>query len=331
MRTAGCEPPATQALEGGAPAAGKGRRIEVRLRFGEPGAEAAFTPVEDADYEGYCRRAGLSSAPESVTPNEWMAIATARRTPDGAFVFAGTGLPMIGCMLAQHTYAPSSVIVMESGIVGPEIRHLPISVADPRASYGCTLVGGMLDTFGSMASRGYCTAGILGAAECDRFGNLNSTSIGGHLPGGVQASGRGPRVRLAGSGGANPIASLADFVMVMMVHERRRFPERVEHLTSPAGVRGPRGSAEDRRACGLSRGRRCVVISDLAVLATSPDGGGELRLESIYPGVDEEAVLRNTGWPLERSPDFAVAPPPSYAELKVLRCLVDPQRVYLNR
>lgn len=298
----------------------KGRRLQVRHRYGEPGIENLFTRVDDAEYEEYCRERGLSSEP---TPNECMVIAAARHSPDSAFFFVGTGLPMIGSMLAQHTYAPDAVMIMESGIVGPRVRHLPISVSDPRASYQSTLVGSMSDAFGTIAMRGYCTAGILGAAECDRYGNLNSMGISyrnGH-----------PRVRLAGSGGANPIASLADFVLVMILHEKRRFPEKCEHLTSPTGARGPLGSAEDRWRSGLYRGRRTLVVTDLGILRTDTEGSGELLLEALHPGTDERRVFDNTGWPLRKSPTFHVMEPPSREELKILRCVVDPARVYLGR
>jgi glutaconate CoA-transferase, subunit B len=306
----------------------KGRRLRVRHRYGEPGIEALFTRVDDTSYEAYCRERGLIPDPASATPNECMVIAAARQSPDGAFFFVGTGLPMIGSMLAQHTYAPDAVMIMESGIVGPRVRHLPISVSDPRASYQSTMVGSMSDAFGTIAMRGYCTAGILGAAECDRYGNLNSMGISyGQGPG----KGRRPRVRLAGSGGANPIASLADFVLVMMLHERRRFPERCEHLTSPTGARGPFGSPEDRWRSGLYRGRRTVVVTDLGILRTDTEGTGELLLDALHAGTDERRIHDNTGWPLRRSPTFHVMDPPTREELKILRFVVDPARVYLGR
>ena len=260
-----------------------------------------------------------------------MAVAAARECPDGAFLFAGTGLPLIGCMMAQHTYAPNAVIVMEAGVVGAKIKHVPISVSDPRACYQCTTLSDMVDTFGTMAMRGYCTAGILGGAECDKYGNLNSTSIGGYRPARVSGTGRGPAVRLAGSGGANPIASLADFVIAMMVHEKRRFPERCEYLTSPTAARGEVGSREHRWSYGLYRGKRVVVLSSLCILRTDVDGTGQLVLDAIYPGVDEQRIYDNTGWDLRKSPDFHVMASPTYEELKVLRYIVDPTRIYLGR
>lgn len=305
-------------------------RLRVRQRYGEPSIETEFTQVDDREYEIYCERVGLNPEPGFYTLNECMAIAVARETPDGGFLFAGTGLPLVGCMIAQHTYAPNAVIVMESGIVGPRIRDLPISVSDPRGCYQCTTLSSMADAFGT-AMRGYCTVGILGGAECDKYGNLNSTSIGGYRPAAVSDTGRGPQVRLAGSGGANPIASLADFVIAMMVHERRRFPEHCEYLTSPAAARGRPGSREHRWSYGLYRGKRIVVLSTLCILRTDVEGTGELLLDATYPGVDENTIYDNTGWYLRKSPDFHVMDPPTYEELKILRYVVDPTRIYLDR
>lgn len=307
----------------------QGARVQVRRRYGEPGIEQGFPHVDDGEYEKYCEAVGLGVDPGSCSLSECMAIAAARECPDGAFVFAGTGLPMAGCMIAQYTYAPNAVIVMESGIVGAKISHLPISVADPRASYRCTLLTSMADVFGAIAMRGYCTVGILGAAECDRYGNLNSTAIGRYGSGGV-ANG-GARVRLAGSGGANPIASFADFMVAMMVHERRRFPERCAYLTSPCGARGRPGSPDHRWTHGLYRGGALVVLSTLGILRTDSDQSGELVLAAVYPGVDEGHVRENTGWPLRTSLDFHVMDPPTHDELKILRYLVDPTRIYLGR
>ncbi|HEX8706717.1 MAG TPA: CoA-transferase [Pyrinomonadaceae bacterium] len=309
----------------------KGARLEVRRRYGEPGLESGFTRVDDREYEKYCEGLGLKPGPESCTRGECLAIAAGRESPDGAFLFAGTGLPLIGCMFAQQTYAPNAVIVMESGIVGPRIEHLPISVSDPRAAYQCTTLSNMADVFGSVAMRGYCTAGILGGAECDKYGNLNSTAIGGYGSWQLSRAGKGKQIRLAGSGGANPIASFADFVIAMMAHERRRFPERCEYLTSPAGARGRPGSDEHRWRYGLYRGRHIVVLSTLGILRTDQGESGELLLDAIYPGVDEKSVYENTGWALRKSPTFHVMNPPTYEELKILRYIVDPTRIYLGR
>jgi glutaconate CoA-transferase, subunit B len=307
---------------------GKGERLEVRKRYGEPGIGTKFTEVDDEKYEDYCALMELSPDPGYCSLSECMAIAAGRESPDGAFLFAGTGLPMVGCMFAQHTYAPNAVVVMESGVVGPRIEHLPISVSDPRSSHQCTTLGNMADAFGAVAMRGYCTVGLLGGAECDRYGNLNSTSIG-YRRSRIRDDGQS-RVRLAGSGGANSIASFADFVIAMMDHEKRRFPEHCDYLTSPGGARGRPGSGEHRWRYGLFRGKHMVVLTTLGILRTE-DESGELLLDAVYPGVAERDVYDNTGWPLRKSPSFRVMEPVTYEELKVLRYVVDPTRFYLER
>ncbi|GAB6154023.1 glutaconate CoA-transferase [Desulfosporosinus burensis] len=266
-------------------------------------------------------------AASDYTHVELLAVATAREINDGDFAFVGTGLPLLAAGLAQHTKAPNMTIILEAGTVGPSIKHLPVSVADPRAGYMATILSTTADAFGTIASRGYCSLGVLGAAECDKYGNLNSTAIGGYWPNGVESGTKGSRTRLTGSGGANSIANLADKVIVMMVHEKRRFPEKVEYLTSPAGARGPKG--EGRLDYGIFRGGEMVVISDLGILRPNPESG-ILELEQYYPGVDPQFVQENTGWPLVINNAREMASP-TIKEINILRTYVDPERLYLGR
>ena len=283
--------------------------------------------ISDAAYEAYLKERGLSR--DQYTTMELLAVASAREVPDGAFVFAGTGLPLLASMLAQYTTAPNMTLIMEAGIVCPRVEHLPISVSDPRGCLHSSMVSNMADTFGTTALRGYCTVGMLGGAECDMYGNLNSTIIGGYWPAGVSETGKGPEVRFAGSGGANNIASFADKILVVMVQEARRFPERVEYLTSVAGQRGPREKGESRWDYGLERGGELVVISDLCIMRNNPQTG-ILELDAVFPGVSVEDVVNNTGWKLDTS-KARVLEPPNEDELKALRMLVDPSRIYLGR
>ena len=266
-------------------------------------------------------------AARDYTHVELLAVATAREINDGDFAFVGTGLPLLAAGLAQYTKAPNMTIILEAGTVGPKIKHLPISVADPRAAYGATTLSTMADAFGTIACRGYCSLGVLGAAECDKYGNLNSTAIGGYWPTAPESGAKGPRTRLTGSGGANSIANLADKVIVMMVHEKRRFPEKVEYLTSPTGARGPKG--EGRFDYGIFRGGEMVVISDLGILRPNPDNG-ILELEQYYPGVDPQFIQENTGWDLIIN-DAREMLSPTNKEINILRTLVDPERLYLGR
>jgi glutaconate CoA-transferase subunit B len=283
--------------------------------------------ISDQAYDSYLEERGLT--PTQYTTMELLAVASAREVPDHAFVFAGTGLPLLASMLAQHTVAPNMTLIMEAGIVGPKVEHLPISVSDPRGCLKGSMVSNMADTFGTIALRGYCTVGMLGGAECDMYGNLNSTIIGGYWPAGVSDTGHGPHVRFAGSGGANDIASFADKVLVVMVHEKVRFPERVEYLTSVAGHRGPHEKKETRWDYGLGRGGELVMISDLCIMRNNPETG-LLELDTVFPGISIEDVINNTGWSLDISKAKELEPP-TEDELKALRMLVDPSRIYLGR
>jgi len=283
--------------------------------------------ISDEAYEAYLKERGLSRT--QYTTMELQAVASAREVPDGAFVFAGTGLPLLASMLAQFSSAPNMTLIMEAGIVGPRLEHLPISVSDPRGCLHSSMVSNMADTFGTTALRGYCTVGMLGGAECDMYGNLNSTIIGGYWPAGVSETGHGPAVRFAGSGGANNIASFADKILAVIVQEARRFPERVEYLTSVAGYRGPREKHESRWDYGLERGGEMVVITDLCMMRNNPETG-ILELDTVFPGVSVDDVVNNTGWKLDTSKAKEMAPP-TEDELKVLRMVVDPSRIYLGR
>jgi glutaconate CoA-transferase, subunit B len=281
--------------------------------------------IIDAGYQEYLNNFELTA--DGFTQMELLAVATAREIPDKAFSFVGTGLPLLASGLAQQTTAPNMTIILEAGTVGPKIKHLPVSVADPRSAYQASTLSTLADAFGTIANRGYCTLGVLGAAECDKYGNLNSTSIGGYWPVRVSPEGKGPATRLTGSGGANSIASLADKIIVMMVHEKRRMPERVEYLTTVTGRRGPRG--ETRFDYGIYRGGDTVVISDLGILRPNTETG-ILELDQYFPGVTAEFIKENTGWDLEIGNAREMLPP-TVEELRILRMMVDPDRLYLGR
>jgi len=283
--------------------------------------------ISNEAYDSYLKVRGLTRT--QYTTMELLAVASAREVPDGAFVFAGTGLPLLASMLAQYTVAPNMTLILEAGIVGPQVEHLPISVSDPRGYYKGSVVTNMADAFGTTALRGFCTVGMLGGAECDMYGNINSTIIGGYWPAGVSESGKGPQVRFAGSGGANNVASFADKVLLVMVQEKRRFPQHVEYLTSVAGYRGPLEKKESRWDYGLARGGELVMISDLCIMRNNPDTG-ILALDTVFPGISIEDVLNNTGWPLDTSKAKELMPP-TEEELKALRMLIDPSRIYLGR
>lgn len=279
----------------------------------------------EKEYQEYLDRMQLKADEYSYL--ETLACTVSREMPDGSFAFVGTGLPLLAAGLAMRTHGPNITAILEAGTIGPQITDIPVSIADPRASYRASNLGTMVDAFGTTAARGFCTLGVLGAAECDMYGNLNSTCMGDYWPAAVSDTGRGPKTRLTGSGGASDIASLADKCIVMMVHEKRRFPKKVQYLTTVAGMRGPKG--ETRFDCGLYRGGNVVVISDLCKMKPDPETG-VLRVTEIFPGVSPDTIKQNTGWDIDVS-DAKPIEMPTSEEIRILRMEVDPTRLYLGR
>jgi glutaconate CoA-transferase, subunit B len=239
----------------------------------------------------------------SYTLGELMVAAAAREIGDGEVVFVGMRLPLIAFVVAKQTHAPNCVGLFENGVIrtqpAPELIY---TMADPANLLHATHC---LDMMGVMTllQSGRVDLGFLGAAEADRFGNLNSTEV------------RGKRgmIRLPGSGGACDIASLAQRFVAMIDHEPHRLPERVSYITSPGNGEGTGW----RRHVGLPRGGPSALITNKAVLRFGNDG--EAYLHSHHPGVSVEDVLASTGWKLRVSETLTKTQEPSAAELSAIR------------
>lgn len=247
---------------------------------------------------------------------ELMTVVAAREVADGEVVFAGTGLPMLGVMLAQKTHAPGCIIIFEAGTVASRLAHLPMSVGDPRAMRGAAMAAGLNEVFTYILQAGRVDVGFLSGAQVDRFGNINSTSIG--------ADPRRPSVRFSGSGGACDIACLAKRTIIIAKHEKRRFPEKVDYVTSPGWLEG----GESRKASGLVRGGPDVVVTTMGVIRFRPDSKAPY-LANFHPGLSPAAVAAETEFALEVGGAVETRPP-SEAELQILRDVVDPERVFLK-
>lgn len=235
--------------------------------------------------------------------NELMVAAAAREIRDSEIVFVGMRLPLIAFVVAKKTHAPNAVGLFENGVIrstpSPELIY---TMADPPNILGATQCLDMLGVM-SLLQAGRVNLGFLGAAEVDRFGNLNSTQVQGE---------RGI-VRLPGSGGACDIASLAQRFVVLLEHSKRRLPERVSYITSPGNGDG----AGWRKRVGLPRGGPAAAITTKCILRFGNDG--EAYLASSHPGVMVEDVIANTGWKLKLAPKVEHTPEPSAAELKAIR------------
>lgn len=247
---------------------------------------------------------------------ELMTVIAARQIADGEVVFAGTGLPMLGVMLAQKTHAPGCIIIFEAGTVASRLAHLPMSVGDPRAMYGAASAAGLNEVFTYVLQAGRVDVGFLSGAQVDRYGNINSTSIG--------ADPRRPAVRFSGSGGACDIACLAKRTVIIAKHEKRRFPEKVDYVTSPGWLEG--GSS--RQAAGLVRGGPDVVVTTMGVIRFRADTKLPY-LASFHPGLTPEGVARETEFGLDVG-EAVETTTPSAEELRILRDVVDPERVFLR-
>jgi glutaconate CoA-transferase, subunit B len=244
------------------------------------------------------------------TPQELMVAAAAREIRDGEVVFVGMRLPLIAFALARETHAPTAVGLFECGIVrdspAPELLY---TMGDGPNIAGATWCARMADLMGLMQG-GAVQAGFIGGAEIDRYGNLNTSYIGPR---------DAPQVKLPGSGGAADIASLAQRLLIIMAHERRRFVERVSYITSPGYGDGPGW----RERAGLPRGGPAAVITTLGVLGFDPDTK-EACLRSYHPGQSPEALRASTGWDLKVTPNVYETPAPTAEELAIIR-RYDPQ------
>jgi len=250
---------------------------------------------------------------KDFTTKELMIVAAAREIADQDVVFIGVGLPLAAAYLAKVTHAPRARILFESGIVGSIPVDTPIGIADPRLSHNCAKSCGLFYTL-SLLQRGYVDISLLGGAEVDKYGNINSTVIGEY---------RKPTIRLPGSGGANDAASHSKRTVILIPHEKRRLPERVSFITSPGYIRGPK----DRKQAGLEGCGPTRVITDLVILGFDQKTR-TMQVESIHPNVSVAEIRENTGFELRVPEKVRATEPPTVEQLKHLRTEIDPQGFY---
>jgi glutaconate CoA-transferase subunit B len=251
---------------------------------------------------------------QKYSSREIMAITAGRMIRNGDILFCGTGLSLIAATIAKKLYAPKSVIFFETGGIDTELPELPLAVADLRVMYGTSINAGLLESFSILGHRKLHTRAFLGAAQIDRYGNLNSTCIGEYLH---------PSVRFSGSGGGCDAACLAAEVIIFMEHKRDRFVEKLDYLTSPGWLSGLK--ARDR--AGLYRGGPSTVVTDLGVMKFD-ENTKHMYLSEHYPGVSPEQVEKNTGFEIDVS-RAVLAGQVTAEELRVLREEVDPQKLII--
>ncbi len=248
------------------------------------------------------------------SPAEMMIACSARALAGERIVFVGVGLPNIACNLARRTVAPDLELVYESGVFGARPARLPLSIGDPTLVSGATSVCPMSDLFMYYLQGGRIEVAFLGAAQIDRYGNLNSTVIGPY---------DSPQVRLPGSGGACEIAVHAKKILIIMRLKKRAFVEKLDFRTSAGHLGGRSGT---RAALGMPGGGPQSVVTDKAIFGFSNDG--EMILTSIHPGVSVDEVQDSVSWSLRVSEELRETSPPTAVELHLIRHELDKDGAY---
>jgi glutaconate CoA-transferase, subunit B len=245
--------------------------------------------------------------------NELMVVSASREIQDRNIVFVGIGLPVLGCLLAQKIRTPNITMIFESGVIDAKPSRMPLTMGDPSIASGAAMIVDFFDLYALMLQRGYIDVGFLGAAQIDKFGNLNTSVIGDYSS---------PKVRLPGSGGACEVASLSKKVIVVMPLDKKRFVERVDFITSP-------GHRIDKMAKDIRGGGPSAVITTHGIFRF--DERGEMYLDSVSPGIREQDILDNVGWKINVASDVKEIPSPTSEELRVLREEIDPMGVFLSK
>jgi glutaconate CoA-transferase subunit B len=248
---------------------------------------------------------------------ELMACVSSRLLEDNKAVLVGTGLPLVSASLAQNLHAPNLLVVFEAGGIGALIPTIPISVGDSRTCHRAVMAASM-DYVMSCAQLGFTDYAFLGAAQIDQYGNLNTTVIGDYDV---------PKVRLPGSGGGNDAGSLCNKTIILMRHDKRRFVENLDFLTTPGYLTG--SGAREKMGLPADTGPY-RVISQLGVMDFEPITR-RMRLISVHPGIKVEEVLENTSFELFVNEEVSMTEPPTQEELDLLRNEVDSAGIVIGK
>ncbi len=255
------------------------------------------------------------------TDVEFMICLSARLVEDATTVFVGYGMPQIAAILAQRLYAPGICQVYEYGAIGPEVE-VPFRrnmMADARNSYR-SFCWTTMNPMMAYASAGFIDYGMLGAAQIDPYGNINSTMVGGTY--------RRPGKRFTGSGGGNEVASLCWRTIILMQHQKRRFLPKVEYITSPGYLDG---SPQARENAGLPADTGPYMVITSKAQFDFEGGSRQMRLTGVREGLDEKEVLEDMGFEPKIADEIGVLEPPRRQELELLREVIDPDRVIIGR
>lgn len=252
----------------------------------------------------------------TCTSKELMVLCAARQIKNHDIVFCGTGISMLAAVAAKHIYAPNCVIFFETGAIDSKLEKLPLAVSDSRVMYGAQSFCTLVESFSFMQNRktGANIVGIIGAAQIDPFGNLNSTMIGDYGD---------TRARFPGSGGACDVASFVNTSIIFMKLEKRKFVQTLSYITSPGWIQGF-GSREKE---GLNPQGPDVVITDMGIMGFEAHSK-RMFLKEFYPGIHPETIKNHTGFDIDISKAVETVHPKAL-ELKILREKTDPEKLIL--
>jgi glutaconate CoA-transferase subunit B len=253
--------------------------------------------------------------PNDYSSSELMAAAGARERQDHQVVAVGLGLPVVASFLAKQTHAPNMTMLFELGVIDPEPVDCGVGLADPRVWYRAKALSNFVDILGTVLHKGRVDVGFLGGLEVDQFGNLNTTLVGDP---------RGKFRHMIGSGGANDIASCAQRTIIIMRHEQRKLKKAISFITSPGFLTGD----DSRLKAGL-KGGPSRVITDKAIFGFHPESK-QMQLISIHPGNTLEDVLATMGFLPVIPKDVPLTEPPSKEQIRLIREVIDPQRMYMG-
>jgi glutaconate CoA-transferase subunit B len=256
----------------------------------------------------------MSQHPNDYIKPELMACCGAREIQDGDIVIVGTGFPTMAANIARYTHAPNAKLMQESGVYDARPLRPALSVGDPCLNPGAAMIGGLVDVMGMFLQGGWIDVGFLAGSQVDKYGNINTTVIGDYNT---------PKSRLPGSGGANPIGSLAKRVLIISLHDTRHMAEKVDFITTPGYIDGP--GAREKWGLPVNTGP-AVIITNKAVLRFDKTTK-VAYLESYHPDTSVDEVVKLTPWKLQVSDDVHETEPPRAEELKALREILDPFRM----
>jgi glutaconate CoA-transferase subunit B len=244
---------------------------------------------------------------QNFTADEMMTIAAARALGNDDVCFVGIGAPSAACNVARLTHAPDITLIYESGTIGTAPSVLPLSIGDGELCETAVTTVSVPEMFRYWLQGGRVTVGFLGAAQLDRFGNINTTVIGDYAH---------PKTRLPGGGGAPEIATSCKKIFITMKQSKRGFVDKIDFFTSLGHGKGD----DDRARHGVTTQGPALLVTDLAVWEPDPETK-EFTVVSIHPGATREQVQETCGWPVKFAADVGETPPPTDLELTTLRDL----------